>query len=377
MNRAVSLAARPWHGGAAFVALAPAWDELVRAAGLDPLCNAHAWNEAYARAFVADEDVFGWSFERDGEPVAMVALRREPTRGALRLRRALFLADGSFDSDYLAPPVRPGLEREVAGVLLEAARATRGLEALVLSGMPDDSPFLAALRAELAERGLPAREHAVACLSAPLADTFEHTLAGLKARMRSKVRSALRAAEERGARLAWCTRADELEPWLEELFHLHELRWRAEGRSGSFADPRRRAFYRAFAQAALARGELCFARLEERGATSATQIGLRCGERYYQIQEGFDPAREEARVGIALRALAMRDLVARGVRAYDFMAGDSRHKRDWGGAERPCTTLAFPLPRWRARLAYGLRARVEGWRGRGRSPAKTPLAPED
>lgn len=372
MSRAVSLAVRAWHGGAAFAALAPTWDELVRAAGLDPLCNAHAWNEAYARAWVPDRDVFGWSFEHDGEPVALVALRREPTRGAFRLRRALFLADGSFDSDYLAPPVRPGREREVAGALLEAARATRGLEALVLSGMPDDSPFLAALRAELVDRGLPVREHAVACLSAPLADTLERTLAGLKPRMRSKVRSAVRAAEARGARLAWCTRAEELDSWLEELFRLHELRWRAEGRSGSFADPRRRDFYRTFARAGLARGELRLARLEEQGTTSAIQIGLCCGERYYQIQEGFDPAREEERVGIALRALAMSELGARGVRAYDFMAGDSRHKRDWGGTDRPCTTLAFPLPRWRARLAYGLRARVEQWRGGARRAAPDP-----
>jgi hypothetical protein len=50
------------------------------------------------------------------------------------------------------------------------------------------------------------------------------------------------------------------------------------------------------------------------------------------------------------------------VRAYDFMAGDARHKRDWGGLDRPCTTIAFPLPKWRARLAYGLRERVESWR---------------
>jgi hypothetical protein len=50
------------------------------------------------------------------------------------------------------------------------------------------------------------------------------------------------------------------------------------------------------------------------------------------------------------------------VRAYDFMAGDARHKRDWGGELRPCTTIAFPLARWRPRLTFALRGHVDRWR---------------
>jgi len=362
VSPAARLDARPWRGTAALAELAPAWDGLARAAGLDPLCNAHGWTDAYARAFAGEAGVFGWCFAEGTELAGILALRREPSRGALALRRALFAADGTFDSDYLEPPIRPGLEGAVAQQLFDAARAENGLEALVFAGLPEGSRFLAALRAELAARGLPHREHALTCLAAPLPDTFELHLAGLKPRMRTKVRSAVRAAGERGARLAWCTRPDELEPWLAELFRLHEARWSALGRTGSFADPRRRAFYRDFAARALANGELALARLEERDAVSAMQLGVRCGARYYQIQEGFDPALGEERAATALRALALGELIARGVRSYDFMAGDSRHKRDWGGVERPCRTIAFPLPRLRARLSYGLRARVERWR---------------
>jgi hypothetical protein len=132
----LSLAARAWRGRAAFAALAPQWEALVAAAGLDPLCNAHAWTRAYAAAYASDGDVLGWSFEDGGETVGIVALRREPPRGALALRRALFLADGTFDSDYLEPPIAPGHERAVAGALLDAGRSARGIEALVLAGMP-------------------------------------------------------------------------------------------------------------------------------------------------------------------------------------------------------------------------------------------------
>lgn len=365
----MKLQVRPWRGLAAFSALAPAWQRLAREAGLDPLCNDHAWYEAHVRAFGTEATLFGWTFEHEGEPVAILALRREPPRGPFALRRALLAADGTFDSDYLDVPIRPGCEAEVAHLLLDAARGEPGLEALVLAGLPADSRFLAALRAELERRGLPRREHDVPCLCAPLPDSFEAYLAGLKARMRSKVRSAMRAAQTRGATLVWCERAEELEGWLAELYRLHALRWRAEGHAGSFEDPRRRAFFQALARAALTRDELCFARLEEGGAVVAIQFGLRTGTRYYQIQEGFDPARESERVGTALRGLALAELVSRGVRAYDFMAGDSRHKRDWGGLLRPCTTIAFPLPRWRARLAYRLREGYERWRRKSAPPA--------
>lgn len=356
----MSLSLRAWRGIDAFAALASDWERCARAARLDPLCNAHGWTLAHARAFAEEQEVFGWRLEADGEVVGVLALRRERGRGFLALRRALFLADGSFDSDYLAPPVAPGFEREFARLLIDGQ--VEGIEALVLAGMPETSGFLGALRVELAARGLPHREHDVPCLAAPLGDSFEAYLAALKPRMRTKVRGAVRDAERRGARLEWCREASELERRLEELYRLHELRWKAEGRAGSFADPRRRVFYRSFAGQALARGTLRFARLVEGETTVAAQLGVALGERYYQIQEGFDPAREEQRVGIALRALGIRMLIAEGVRSYDFMAGDSQHKRDWGGEPRPCTTLAFPLPRWRARLAYRLREKVERWR---------------
>jgi CelD/BcsL family acetyltransferase involved in cellulose biosynthesis len=361
----VSLTARPWRGLAAFASLRETWDRLAREAGLDPLCNAHAWTLAHGRCFVpeaaAETEVHGWAFELGGETVGLVALRREAARGVLRLARARFLADGTFDSDYLEPPIRSGHEAAVARLFVEAARAEPGLEALVLAGIPAGSRFLPALRAELERRALPRREHDVPCLAAPLPGSFEGYLAGLRPRMRSKVRSAVRAAGERGARVEWCERPAELPAWLEELYRLHGLRWSAAGRPGAFADPRRCRFYAQVALDALERGELCFARLVEGGTTRAAQIGVRRGERYYQLQEGYDPASEEQRVGVALRALALAALIERGVRAYDFMAGDSQHKRDWGAEPRACRTIAFPLPKWRARLAYGLRARVERW----------------
>lgn len=374
------LAFEPWQGHAGLRASLPFWRETLAACALDPLCNAPEWVLAHAEAWAPDATVFGWRVrDAAGAPAAFLAFRREPARGRFALRRALLVADGTFDSDYVDLPIRPGLERAVLAGALDALSATRGVDAMVVSGVLAGSPVLAALRALVAERSLPARTATVECASAPLTDAFESYVATLPKRMRSKVRQAVRVAEEEGARLSWCDDPATLGEHLEGLFRLHAMRWREAGHAGAFAAPERRRFYEAFARAALTNAGagtlsasaplLRFSRLELGGRPVAYQLGALCGDRYYQMQEGFDTDAGEARVGIALRALSIRALIEEGVRWYDFMAGTSRHKSDWGGQPRDCATLAFALPNVRARLAYGARALVDRWRERRARPA--------
>ena len=350
----MSLELRPWRGLEALRAEADRCAQLFRDAQLDPLCNEPGWLAHHARAFVPAGDLFGWT-ATDGEtPVAYLPFRREPSRGAFALRRALFSADGTFDSDYLDLAVLPGREREVVGALLDALARERGVDAVVLAGVPDSSPVLAALRDELERRGLPARVRPGDCMAAQLPSSYAEYIGGLKSRMRSKVRQAVRRAEEAGASLHRCE--DDLERHLAGLFELHAQRWEDAGEAGSFADERRRAFYRELAAAYAERSELRFARLDLDGRPVAYQFGVRRGDTYYQLQEGYLPEVEGFRPATALRALSIEKLIEEGVRSYDFMAGGSRHKRDWGGEERGATTIAFALPGLRARLASGLRA---------------------
>lgn len=146
---------------------------------------------------------------------------------------------------------------------------------------------------------------------------------------------------------------------MRELFELHTARWREAGEAGSFADERRCRFYSTLARGWADAGELRLVRLLLEGKTIAVQFGALVDATYYQIQEGYDPAHAEWRCGTALRALAIGDLIDEGVGSYDFLAGDSRHKRDWGGAPRPCKTIALPVGGLRARGAYRLRALLD------------------
>jgi CelD/BcsL family acetyltransferase involved in cellulose biosynthesis len=337
----------------------------VAQSSVDPLCNDPDWALAHADAWAAPESVFGISVAAgDGAPLAVLPLKLEPSRGRMALRRAILLPDGSFDSDYLEIPARSGSERVAIGAALDELARVRRVDAAVLACMPEGSATLAAVRGWLDERGLPRRETSVPCAAAPLPRGFEDYLSALKPRMRSKVRSAIRAAESRGAAFAWCDDEASLPGHLERLFELHTARWRAVGEPGSFADERRRRFYAELAPRAARAGRLRFSRLEVDGSPVAYQFGMRAGSAYYQIQEGYDPELGGERVGTALRGLSIRALIEEGVASYDFMAGLSRHKTDWGAEERRCTTIAFALPRLRARVAYRARMLVDRWRGR-------------
>lgn len=363
-----------WEGFAGLAAQREPWDSIMKEAQADPLCNAHEWSLAYAKAYIPESDVFGWTmFSRDGKPVAILPFRIEPSRGLLSLRRATFLGDGSFDSDYLDFPATPGHELAAAAAAVDLLSAFRRVDAAVLTCVSDASPTLNAIREIAKSRRLPRREIEVPCCVARLAPTFDEYIKSLKPRMRSKVRQALRQAADNGATWSWCDERESLAHHLENLYQLHAMRWAAAGHAGSFADHKRRHFYEIVAPTLLAAGRLRFARLEIAGIPVAYQIGAIAGNSYYQIQEGFHTDHAAIRVGTALRAHVIQALIEVGIQNYDFMAGESRHKEDWGAVHRPCTSIAFPLPRWRGRLAYGARAVADWWRARSakQSPAAT------
>lgn len=339
------------------------WRALLAASGADPFCNGFAFVRAYAAAWLEAQGAgapFGWVLRaEDGAPVAILPFRREEQRGRFALQRALLLVDGSFDGDYLDPLVAPGHERAAVEAAIDLLRRERGLQALVLTCVPAESRLLAAWRAVAAARRLPSRERPFPCAAAPVAPEYEAHLKTLPKRMRSKVRQARRRADEAGATARWCASEGELAEFLEALFDLHTRRWERAGEPGSFADHRRRQFYRELCPALLREGHLRLARLDLDGEPVSVQMGALIEGTYYQLQEGNHPDIEAFRPGVALRAWALEQMIADGLERYDFMGGESQHKRDWGAEPRDARTFACALPKLRGRLSYGLRAYLD------------------
>ncbi len=358
MDMSGALALQRLDGLDALTAFAPEWQALCERVRPAQPCNEPAWVLPYLRAFPGRSEPFAL-VARDGAGCAQafLPLKREPSRGWYALRRLLHAADGSFDSEALEPLIAPGFESAGAQVLAEGLSHERNAAALLLFCTPGLSAGTQALEATMRQRGWPSRLVPLVYLQAPLGETFADTLAMLKPRMRSKVRAALRSIESAGARARFVEDPAQLDAGLASLFELHQVRWQSEGRSGSFADARRRAFYAEMATGYLAQGRLRLALLELGGKPIAAQFGLQSGSVYTQIQEGFTPD-IAWRPGTALRAWALSQLIERGVRTCDFQEGDAPHKRDWGAQDVQAHTLLVGLPRWRARLEFALRERI-------------------
>lgn len=278
-------------------------------------------------------------------------------RGKIPLRALRFLGDGTYDSDYLAPVVPRGEEGEFLPAFWDWLRHHSSVhyEVAHLNEIPVDAPIYAPLRQLLEEDGSLLEEDRVGCVVAPLPKRYEDYIAGLKPRMRTKVRSLRRGLEaEHDARLVRADAAT-LAPTLESLFRLHQERWHARGEPGVFAAPEKRAFYHGVAPALLARGWLDLTTLVAGDAPVAHQCCIRYRGTAYLLQEGYDPAWEERGVGNALRAMSIEAMIADGVRVYDFLAGVTEHKRSWGGMTKESARLTLRGSGPYAALATGMR----------------------
>jgi CelD/BcsL family acetyltransferase involved in cellulose biosynthesis len=94
----------------------------------------------------------------------------------------------------------------------------------------------------------------------------------------------------------------------------------------------------------LGRGQLEFWLLELDGKLVAAQFGMRYRDAVFQLQEGFNPKHTSDRTGYLLRGHVLKQLIADGVRHYDFLAGKSMHKSRWGSQVGTYMHIRFARP---------------------------------
>jgi len=343
----------------AFGSLAGAWDELLAASGSDSPFLTPTWLAAWWTAYGTGRIpaiVAAW---RGTSLAGLVPLQLAAVewRGGIPLRALRFLGDGTYDSDYLGPIVPREEEAEFLPAFWSWLRhaSTIRYEVAHLNEIPVESPSYAPFRALLEEDGSLLEEDRVGCVQAPLPETYDAYVAGLKPRMRTKLRSLRRTLE--GDHQAVLRRADAatLRESLESLFRLHQARWQARGEPGVFGTPEKRGFYHRVAAALLERGWLDLTTLVADGAPVAHQCCIRYRGTAYLLQEGYDPAWEERGVGNALRAMSIEAMIADRIRVYDFLAGVTEHKLSWGGATKESARLTLRGSGPYAALATGMR----------------------
>ncbi len=149
------------------------------------------------------------------------------------------------------------------------------------------------------------------------------------------LRQARARAESAGGVSIEAVAEDGLGSAMEDLFRLHELRWRGRGESGVCSDPEVRRFHCTAAKELLKGKMLRLYRLKIGGAVAAIYYGFVAKGRTYAYLGGFDPSQEHLSPGTQIIAHAIEQAVAEGAASFDFLRGGENYKYSWGAVDHP------------------------------------------
>ena len=331
--------------------LRPAWDKLLHDSAGDTIFLSWEWLTAWWRSYGKTGELrLLTATDETGALRGIAPLRLQTMRKYGQTYSVLaFVGDGSMDSDYLDFIIASGYEEQVLEAFQHHCMGQQGQDGILLiNEIPAASPNVPFLHQIAGRDALIWREKDVPCSTVRLAQSWEAYLGMLKPRFRTKVRSVLRNLESRAdVSFQFCENAEDLGRLLPALFDLHTMRWHRDGKPGVFGFPGKRDFYFALSRLLLDRKWLRFSWLEWKGQILACQYGFVYAGKYFQLQEGYEPAVEHWHVGIGLRAWSIRQFLQQGVREYDFLGGVGQHKTDWGGETTHSKQILVARSNWK------------------------------
>jgi hypothetical protein len=338
------------------------WELLEQELGIDAVAASWDWTETWLRHY---GDLVGHRFavgEASGVPcaIALVTQGVGRKRGPFRVRSVHLGTAGEPPGESVFVEYNRLLSgarhRDAfATALLRDLRDDPSWHHLALDGFAQEDAA-ALLRAEPA---LSPQLEACPVMELEAAEREENGVLGLlRSGARRKVRRSL--AELGEVTGEWATKSDEGIDMLDELIELHQRRWEAAGEPGAFASPRFAGFHRELVSRLLPRGAAILFRVRAADRTVGCLYHFAERGRALFYQSGL-AAYEDKRIapGFVAFALCMQACLEHGFTEYDFLAGESRYKRDLSNSSRELVWATAVRPAWRWRLMDSL-ARLRG-----------------
>jgi CelD/BcsL family acetyltransferase involved in cellulose biosynthesis len=343
-------------------ALSRDWEQILRDTPGLTIFSTPEWLGSWWKAFGQSKPLVVLSISNDaGETIGLAPLYIDGSKGLnpTSVRRLRFVGDGSEDSDNLDLIFRSGHETACSEALLERLETESGWDVCELNTLGIDSNAAQAMLSSLKKRGWPTKQWTRASSAVPLPDNWEAYLKQLSREHSGGItRYTKRLGRHFDVRIFKCATEEQLQPALEVLFDLHQKRWQSQGEPGSFAGSERRQFYYEMSRGFLRQGWLELWVMELNGKPAAAQFAFRYGNTVYQLQEGLDPQHYSDRAGTVLRAHILKQLIAGGVRSYDFLGGADAHKLSWGAQPGTYMDICFAKPFSRGSLHLHMREKT-------------------
>jgi hypothetical protein len=156
-------------------------------------------------------------------------------------------------------------------------------------------------------------------------------------------------------RFEWAETTDHALHIFSDLVSLHQERWNSVGEPGCYASQRFTDFHRDLIQHLAPQQRMILVRVSaEDRIVGASQLLIDRGRAL--VYQGGRLADEAGSPGLVTDFLAMQECLNRGYAAYDFMAGDSMHKRRLTTHATPLVWASYRRPRWRRSIVNSLRS---------------------
>ncbi|HEU4416019.1 MAG TPA: GNAT family N-acetyltransferase [Candidatus Angelobacter sp.] len=343
------------------------WNSLLQRSAKASIFQTPEWLGAWWQAFGANKELQGLVFTDSDRKIVGIApfyVEQQSTVGA-PVKFLRMLGAGSGDSDALDFIVAPGNERQCANAFVSWLASQIAWDICALETLRAGSLVARHIAQLVHQAGWRTQSETTPNFFIELPptwaeylDTLEPSFRPLLTRYPKRLQSRYRVSMTR------CEGPEDLDHNLQTLFVLHQMRWTGQGEPGAFATPERREFYSRMARAFQARGWLEFWMLQLEGETVAAQFCFRYGGTVYLLQEGFNPKYAADKIGYALRAHVLQEMIRTGADRYDFMGGADAYKSRFGACEGSYLTLRFAGPSRLGRLDLALREKkreIKSW----------------
>jgi CelD/BcsL family acetyltransferase involved in cellulose biosynthesis len=307
----------------------PAWNHLLQTCSHPSIFVTPEWLAAWWQAFGADKELLALVFhDAEENIIGLAPMYAEQRRFCgMRLKLLRLVGAGSGDSDALDFIIAPGYEQACAEVFLNWLADANRFDICALETLPQNSAIARHLSSLARQSRLKLYPETAPHLFIDLPATWPEYLEALVPAFRPLLTRYPRRLQSRfNVSIARCEHEADLASSLDALFTLHQMRWSGRGEPGAFSNPERRDFYLRMAHAFQARGWLEFWLLRLDSEIVAAQFCFRYRDTVSLLQEGFHPKYAAEKVGYALRAHVLQEMIKTGARRYDFLGGADTYK---------------------------------------------------
>jgi len=145
----------------------------------------------------------------------------------------------------------------------------------------------------------------------------------------------------------WAETTDHAESIFEDLIRLHQARWNADGKPGCYASKPFENFHRDLIARLIPSGRMGLFRVRSGGDVVGCLQLFIDRNRALVYQAGSAPYSGRQSPGMIADVLCIEECLRRGFDAYDFLAGDSHHKRKLSTHRNQLVWAVYRRPRWK------------------------------